>query len=71
MAAISGQGEFGIRFARALGLDSEKIKNIDLHVHADDAVMATIEMYVYKEDFERVELVLRDYELHLKEEKKK
>lgn len=73
MTVVSGQGEIGSRFARALGLDPCKTRKIDLHVHLDNVITATVEMYVTKEEMEMLELELIPFELHeiKKEEKEK
>lgn len=72
MTTVSGQHELGFRIARALGLDPHKTRNIDLHIHCDDIIWATVEMYVHKEELELIELELKEFELHekVKEETK-
>ena len=67
MTAISGQGEFGRRFAKALGLDPRGTRSITVRVPCDDVVLVTAEMFVQKDQFKELEILLKEFELHEKE----
>jgi len=67
MAAISGTGEFGKRFAKLFGLDPSKTRKLVLTVEADSAIMLDVEMYVEEKDFDNVEREINQLHFELKE----
>jgi hypothetical protein len=62
MIAVLGQN-VGEEICDALGLDSDMVKSIDIHIAADAIVTATIESYLNRDDIQELVLVLKKYEL--------
>lgn len=68
MAAISGI-DIGKEICEALGIPIKGIKNIDIHIPADDAVTVGITKYVSPESMKKITEVIKHYQLHeVKEE---
>ena len=61
MAAISGQSEPARRFAKALGLDPDKVKKIVLRIDVDDVITAEVTLLPDKEEMELLNMEINRY----------
>jgi len=63
MAAVSGDGDFGIELCKVLGLDPKKVKNIIITCKADSAVMVHTHSYLQDTETEGLLRLIEKYHL--------
>lgn len=66
MAGIVGQGEFGIALMKALGLQGQKVRSIDIHCATHELVTVKVERLLIDKEALTVTEVFDDYVLEPK-----
>ena len=64
--ANSYTNQIGERIQKVLGLGDLKVKNIDLHIHADDVISATVEYYPTTDQMDKLESLIKEFEFEAK-----
>ena len=54
---------FGLQLCEVLGLDPDRIRNINISVGADAAVIVTIERHLWQNEAAQLLKILEEYEL--------